>query len=158
MDENNHLPLYGIGPYVIGLITFITLIALGLSYFNCIPKYRLNPSVMTVLGVLLIILGAIFWISAVKNSDIQENIRQNSLVTTGIYAIVRHPIYAAFLYAITGVILIANNLTLIIFPIIYWIILTVTMRKTEEKWLLEQYGDDYLNYMKKVNGFIPKVI
>lgn len=113
---------------------------------------------MTISGIVLIILGAVFWLSAVLNSDIQENIKNNALVTTGIYGIVRHPIYAAFLYAITGIILIANNITLIFLPVIFWVVLTVVMRKTEEKWLIEKYGDDYLNYTKKVNGFILKVI
>ena len=83
--------------------------------------------------------------------------RNNHLVTTGIYGIVRHPIYAAFLYAITGLIFIANNLILIILPVIYWLILSLAMIKTEEKWLIDLYGDDYLNYSKKVNRFIPKV-
>jgi protein-S-isoprenylcysteine O-methyltransferase Ste14 len=111
-----------------------------------------------VIGVFLIILGAIFWISAVKKSDIDDNIRQNNLVTTGIYGYVRHPIYAAFLYAVTGVILILNNILLFVLPVIYWIILTIAMIKTEEKWLTDLYGKDYLDYSKKVNRFIPKVI
>ena len=50
----------------------------------------------------MIVIGAIFWISAIKKSDIDDNIRQNNLVTTGIYGYVRHPIYAAFLYISTG--------------------------------------------------------
>ena len=158
MSENNHLPLYGIGPYLMGSITLMTLLAIALSFLGYIPKYESNAILMTILGVVLIILGAAFWISAVLNSDIQSNIRKNRLVTTGIYSIVRHPIYAAFLYAITGIILISNNMLLYILPVIYWLILKETMKRTEEKWLIEVYSDDYLNYSRKVNGFIPKVI
>ena len=158
MSENNHLPLYGIGPFLMGSITLITIIAIALSFFRYIPEYTSNPVIMLILGVILIIAGAIFWISAVLNSDIQKNIRNNHLVTTGIYAIVRNPIYAAFLYAITGLILISNNLLLLVLPIIYWQIMAWTMKRTEEKWLIDLYGDDYLDYSKKVNRFIPKVI
>ena len=158
MSENNHLPLYGIGPYLMGSITLMTLLAIALSFLGYIPKYESNAILMTILGVVLIILGAAFWISAVLNSDIQSNIRKNRLVTTGIYSIVRHPIYAAFLYAITGIILISNNMLLYVLPVVYWLILKETMKRTEEKWLVEAYGDDYLNYSRKVNGFIPKVI
>jgi protein-S-isoprenylcysteine O-methyltransferase Ste14 len=32
------------------------------------------------------------------------------------------------------------------------------MIKTEEKWLTDLYGKDYLDYTKKVNRFIPKGI
>lgn len=42
MDENNHLPLYGIGPYVIGFISLIALTSIALSYFKLIPNYSLN--------------------------------------------------------------------------------------------------------------------
>lgn len=90
MSENNHLPLYGIGPYLMGSITLMTLLAIALSFLGYIPKYESNAILMTILGVVLIILGAAFWISAVLNSDIQSNIRKNRLVTTGIYSIVRH--------------------------------------------------------------------
>ena len=36
-----------------------------------------------------------------------------------------------------------------------WMILTVTLKRTEEKWLLDLYGQDYADYMKRVNRCIP---
>ena len=158
MEENNHLPVFGIGPYLIGLIAIISIFSIIFSFKNAIPNYPTNQIVMTVIGVILIACGLVFWSSAVLRSRIDNSIRNNQLITTGIYGIVRHPIYAAFLYAITGFIFIANNLTLLILPVIYWIILTLAMIKTEEKWLIELYGDDYLDYSKSVNRFIPKVM
>ena len=80
------------------------------------------------------------------------------LVTTGIYAYLRHPIYAAFFYIATGLILITQNIILFILPVIFWAFLTVAMIKTEEKWLIGKFGNDYIDYSKKVNRFIPKVI
>ena len=38
------------------------------------------------------------------------------------------------------------------------LIFILAMMETEEKWLINLYGNDYLNYSKKVNRFIPKVI
>jgi protein-S-isoprenylcysteine O-methyltransferase Ste14 len=160
MEDNNHLPEFGVGPLLIVPIVIATIVAILLSFLKIIPVYSINQInlILTVIGVFLIILGAIFWISAVKKSDIDDNIRQNNLVTTGIYGYVRHPIYSAFLYAVTGVILILNNILLFVLPVIYWIILTIAMIKTEEKWLTDLYGKDYLDYSKKVNRFIPKGI
>ena len=129
MEDNNHLPEFGVGPLLIVPIVIATIVAILLSFLKIIPV-----------------------------SDIDDNIRQNNLVTTGIYGYVRHPIYAAFLYAVTGLILISNNILLFILSVIYWIILTIAMIKTEEKWLTDLYGKDYLDYSKKVNRFIPKVI
>lgn len=158
MKENNHLPVFGIGPYLIGLIAAMSILSIFLSLNKAVPNYPSNMIIMVIIGLILIVFGAIFWASAVLKSRIDDSIRNNQLVTTGIYGIVRHTIYAAFLYAITGLIFIANNLILLILPLIYWLILSLAMIKTEEKWLIDLYSDDYLNYSKKVNRFIPKVI
>ncbi len=158
MKENNHLPVFGIGPYLIGLIAVISITAILLSLKGIIPNYPINQIIMAIIGVVLIICGVIFWSSAVLKSRIDDNIKNNQLVTTGIYGVVRHPIYAAFLYVIAGFIFMANNMILLILPIICWLILSLAMIKTEEKWLVDLYGDDYWDYSRKVNRFIPKVI
>ena len=157
MSENNHLPVFGVGPYLIGLIIIMTLLFFVLSFHNIIPVYKSNQIILSVLGFILIVIGIIFWLSANFNSRIDDGIRNNQLITTGIYSKVRHPIYAAFLYAVTGAILIFDNLFLLFLPVIFWLILTVVIKNTEEKWLIELYGDYYLIYSRKVNRFIPKV-
>jgi len=157
MSENNHLPVFGVGPYLIGLIIIMTLLFFVLSFYNIIPVYKSNQIILSVLGFILIVIGTIFWLSANFNSRIDDGIRNNQLITTGIYSKVRHPIYAAFLYAVTGAILIFDNLFLLFLPVIFWLILTVVIKNTEEKWLIEWYGDYYLIYSRKVNRFIPKV-
>ena len=148
-----HLPIFGVGPYLISSIAFITLFALALDYLKIIPPYCINP-----IKPIFVILGIVFWLLAVIKSRIDKSIRNNDLITTGIYGCVRHPIYAAFLYILTGMIVIYRNILLFILPLIFWAFLTITMKKTEEAWLINLYGDDYINYSKKVNGFIPKVI
>lgn len=157
MSENNHLPVFGVGPYLIGLIIIMSLLFFVLSFHNIIPVYKSNQIILSVLGFILIVIGTIFWLSANFNSRIDDGIRNNQLITTGIYSKVRHPIYAAFLYAVTGAILIFDNLFLLFLPVIFWLILTVVIKNTEEKWLIEWYGDYYLIYSRKVNRFIPKV-
>ena len=146
MSENNHLPVFGVGPYLIGMIILITILFFVLSFHNVIPVYKSNQIILSVLGFVLIVVGTIFWLSANVNSRIDDGIRNNQLITTGIYSKVRHPIYAAFLYAVTGAILIFDNLFLIFLPVIFWLILTVVIKNTEEKWLIEWYGDYYLIY------------
>ncbi|AMD17212.1 hypothetical protein TL18_03745 [Methanobrevibacter sp. YE315] len=156
----NHLPIFGVGPYLVLIIGIITIIFSISSYYHLIPVYKINElnMVFFILGVILISLGIVFWISAVLVSKISDEVENNKLVTTGIYAYVRHPIYAAFFYAATGLILISQNILLFILPVFFWAFLTVAMINTEEKWLIERYSDDYRDYSKKVNRFIPKVI
>jgi protein-S-isoprenylcysteine O-methyltransferase Ste14 len=159
MDEN-HLPVFGIGPYLILTIGIITITSSIYSYYHLIPVYRINElnMVFLILGTVLIILGIVFWISAVLISKILREVESNNLITTGIYAHVRHPVYAAFLYIAIGLILISQNILLFFLPVIFWAFLTVAMMRTEEKWLIDKYGKHYINYSKKVNRFIPRVI
>lgn len=159
MDEN-HLPVFGIGPYLVMTIGIITVSSLILSYYKIIPVYKIVELNMAflILGISLIIMGAIFWLLAVVKSKIDRQVENNNLVTTGIYAHVRHPIYAAFLYIASGMILISQNILLFVLPVIFWAFLTWAMKNTEEKWLTDLYGDDYLRYSEKVNRFIPRVI
>lgn len=34
-------------------------------------------------------------------------------------------------------------------------VLTVVLKRTEERWLLEKFGDEYACYCKRVNRIIP---
>lgn len=155
-----HLPIFGVGPYLIFSIALITLLTLALNYLKIIPTYTTNTikPIFIIVGIILIINGIVFWLLAVIKSRIGKSVRSNDLITTGIYGYVRHPIYATFLYIFTGIIVVYGNILLFILPLIFWTLLTITMKKTEETWLIDLYGDDYINYSKKVNRFIPKVI
>ncbi len=77
------------------------------------------------------------WIQGALKSKIDDSIKKNVLVVTGIYAYTRNPLYTAFISIFTGVLFIMNNLYLLILPFIYWAMLTVLMINTEEKWLLK---------------------
>lgn len=67
----------------------------------------------------------------------------------------RNPIYTAFMFFCTGALFISGNIFFLPLFFFYWILMTVLMKNTEEKWLLELYGIEYANYCKKVNRCIP---
>ena len=155
--ENKHLPLMGVGPIYVIIITLITFISIILTKLNIILKIEFKQLniLFIIIGIILIIAGIYMWISTNFISKLDDNIKQNKLVTDGIYAYVRNPIYSAFLFICTGIILIENNLYLLILPILYWIFLTILMKKTEEKWLTNLYGNQYIKYCKKTNRCLP---
>ena len=95
------------------------------------------------MGVLLIVMGAVLWILALFREKIDDRIINNHLVTDCVYALVRNPIYSAFLSVCTGTLMIYGNLWLLILPVLYWLFLTVLMKCTEEKWLKNLYGAEY---------------
>ncbi|GAB4398903.1 MAG: protein-S-isoprenylcysteine O-methyltransferase [Anaerolineales bacterium] len=79
-----------------------------------------------------------------------------ALVTEGPYTRIRHPIYLAFLLMQIAVLFLTSN-WFIGFCGIAIIISVIAIRvPEEEKLLIEQFGNDYLNYKKNTGALLPK--
>ena len=157
MKNKNHLPMYGIGPIYVGVSIALTVIAviLGQQKFaeaGIIPVMKI-PSL--IIGIFLIIFGAYLWCSALFRAKIDDGIMKNKLVTTGVYGIVRNPIYSAFMFFCTGALFVSGNVFFYPLFFFYWGFMTVLMINTEENWLEKVYGEEYIEYKRKVNRCIP---
>lgn len=155
--EGQKLPLFGVGPYMVwgmGLATVLGIILIGYVLKVGYLDYPWTVC-FKIFGLLLIITGIIVWFIGAARSDMDDHIENNKLKTDGIYAWVRNPMYSGWWIAITGITFLWHNLWMLILPIINWIIMTITLINTEEKWLLELYGDEYAAYKKRVNRCIP---
>ena len=157
MKEKSHLPLLGVGPVIIAfqvLITAIGIIASCRGYFDA-GKIELLNIPLKIVGIGLVLFGFSLNYSAKHKSKLFEMVAENKLITTGVYSIVRNPVYSAVLLACTGAVCIFDNLILLFIPIICWIYMTIFLKLTEEKWLADLYGQEYIEYCKKVNRCIP---
>ncbi len=157
MSKKNHLPLYGVGPVIVYgqfLFTATAIILTGVLDLK-LPVINGLDIVFKITGILLIAFGLYLDLSAKLKSNIFKNVEDNKLITDGVYSIVRNPVYSGALLACTGAILIANNLILLIVPVICWMYMSVFLIKTEEKWLRELYGEEYVLYCNRVNRCIP---
>lgn len=157
MKKKEHLPLYGVGPVIGGFQILVTVVGIVLSclgYFD-FGNIKVLDIPLKIIGVVLIIFGVYLYLSANFQSRVFDNITENKLVTTGVYSIVRNPIYSAFLLACTGAVCIANNVVLFVIPVLCWAFMTIVLKLSEEKWLKNLYGDEYAKYCKRVNRCIP---
>lgn len=157
MKENKHLSVLGVGPLYVISILILTIIALILNQLNVVYKIKVLNKFLIILAIISILIAISLWVSAVLFSKVKTKIKENTLVTTGVYSIVRNPIYSAFLFLFTGILLFTRNLYLLIFPLIFWIYLTYLLKETEEKWLKDKFKEEYQKYMKKVNRIIPNI-
>ena len=48
-----------------------------------------------------------------------------------------------------------HNWLLVPMILVDWLIMTIVLKNTEEKWLLDLYGKEYAKYKKQVNRCIP---
>ena len=158
ITSKSHLPVMGVGPIYVGSVVLLTVLAIFADR-TIIHSSRFMPSSLTILtiilGLILITLGLIIYILALK-IKITKSIIQKTLVTHGVYSVVRNPIYSAWLFICTGsLFLIGSFLLAPPLFLFFWFSLTLLMKHTEEKWLAKLYGKTYLDYCKKVNRCLP---
>lgn len=155
--KKDHLPILGVGPLYVITIILMTIISIILSTTRFIPVITCTNMrwIFVLIGILCFIIGITLWLKAVIIDRLDTHIIKNELVTTGVYAYVRNPVYSAFMFVCTGVLVIYGNLVLLVLPIIYWGFMTVLMKSTEEKWLENLYGKEYIQYRQRVNRCIP---
>ena len=158
-ENQEHLPVMGVGPVCIAIMIAFTAAGIALVKFNMLTSGDVGGGVIAVLfvivGILCIAGGIILWYAAVFSAKIDITIKSNRLETGGVYAIVRNPIYSAFLFICIGALLFCRNWYVLILPPLFWAYLTVFMKLTEEKWLSERFGEEYKAYSKRVNRLIP---
>lgn len=157
MKDRVHLPVFGVGPLcvypmILLLIAGIILRRHGYLDSGAVPGLRVP---FAAAGAALICFGVYLWAQSVIVGKVADEIIRNHLVTTGVYSRVRNPIYSGIAIALTGVSLFFYNLWFLLYPPVFWLNITLLMKATEEKWLLELYGDRYRDYCRRVNRCIP---
>ena len=159
VKEGQKLPPFGIGPYLIYSMVFLSILCIVLfAYvFQIGTVTGASAWVFRIIGVILVLLGSFIWYKGALGSDMDKNISENRLCTTGIYAWVRNPMYSGIWIALSGVGFIWHNLFLLPLILIDWLFITIVLKNTEEKWLLKLYGREYSEYKKSVNRCIPWV-
>jgi protein-S-isoprenylcysteine O-methyltransferase Ste14 len=81
----------------------------------------------------------------------------DKLNTTGIYSLVRHPLYAGNFFMWLGLGLLSQNVWFILaFVFMYWVYYERIMF-AEEQFLRQKFGDEYLNWAKQTPAFIPRL-
>lgn len=153
-NERKHLSVFGIGPVYGTLVIGLTIAGVFLKELPILKSGTVDTLFIpfVIIGTLFIMTAAAVFIKA--QLDISDNIEKNHLVTTGIYAHCRNPLYTAVMYACIGADFVFCNLWLLILPFVYWLLMTVLVRATEEKWLAALYGEEYVEYCKRVNRCI----
>jgi protein-S-isoprenylcysteine O-methyltransferase Ste14 len=80
---------------------------------------------------------------------------RTALVTTGPFAVVRNPIFAAMLPASLGLALLVPNIAALVGFGALVLALQIQVRLVEEPYLLRQHGEAYRDYAARVGRFVP---
>jgi protein-S-isoprenylcysteine O-methyltransferase Ste14 len=146
-----------------GIYRFFSIESILVLILLCAPVWFERPLAWNQLMSWIVLLGSIplpiYGFNALRttgkpNGQIEST---TTLVTSGIYRYIRHPLYASLVLLGTGVFLKdIMPLTAACALVNVWAI--VATAKTEEQEMLKKFGEDYARYMDKTKMFIPYVI
>ena len=81
---------------------------------------------------------------------------EQRLVTSGPYARVRHPVYTSHIVFNLGMVFVASNRILLLI----WALgipFTYQRMSSEEKMMIEEFGEEYVEYMKHTGRLFPRI-
>jgi protein-S-isoprenylcysteine O-methyltransferase Ste14 len=155
----------GRGPREFALLA-VSLTGLGIvpciylaAHFPRFADYPLIPA-LTYLGIAVEILC--LWLFYRSHRDLGHNwsvsldLRErHTLVTTGIYGLVRHPMYAGFWLMALGQALLLPNWVAGPAGLVGFGILFFGRVSREEAMMIAAFGDDYRTYMRRTSRVVP---
>jgi protein-S-isoprenylcysteine O-methyltransferase Ste14 len=118
------------------------------------PLNRIDPDWIRRLGIVILACGLAMVIWGVRSlgrnlTPSVEPLPMSTLITTGAYARVRHPIYTGAVLLLAGYTLAWSNWTLALLLGLVARLYFDAKAKAEERWLLERYPS-YRSYMRHV--------
>jgi protein-S-isoprenylcysteine O-methyltransferase Ste14 len=147
---------------LLGVIGFLSMIAFVINP-NWLTWANLSfPIWLRWAGVGIALIGFVLlqWAQVTLGkswSDTPRMMKEQLLITNGPYQFIRHPIYTAFILILGSTLLISANW----FIGLSWLSMTVIELTSrigfEENIMLEYFGDQYREYMKKTGRLLPRV-
>ncbi|ALP52289.1 isoprenylcysteine carboxyl methyltransferase [Candidatus Tenderia electrophaga] len=139
-----------------------------LARFSGLDRYNLNANLWSsliglgetgmlismLLGYALLFVGIGIFIQGWR--ELYRAHRQSRLATTGLYGLVRHPQYTGLFVGLfgEGVVHWPTLFSVGLFPVI--VLVYGLLARSEEKRMVERFGDEYRAYRRRVPMFFPR--
>jgi len=132
------------------------LAATVVAHFIAYPRFVINSLPLFAgfaIGGSLVLLGVWLYVTALK--ALRVGFRRGTLVTEGLYSVVRHPIYSAWIFLIIpGFALTFRSWIVLITPVVAYVAMCITL-PLEERELDERYGAEYKSYRRETGAVWP---
>ena len=138
---------------------FLTLMALSIFSHFYIPLGKLFYYPVTYIGYLPLVSGITLnlWtdrLFKVNDTTVKPHLDPNVLIKSGPFKVSRHPMYLGMALVLLGVAVIHGTIISFIYPIIFTVLMEILFIPVEESNLMRLFGQEYLDYMKKVRKWV----
>ena len=146
-------------PRVVPPVYFLGCIVGMVLLDRSIPILRLLEGTPRWAGILPLALGLTLNVTSaalfqIKGTPLVPGTEATLLVRSGAFRYTRNPMYLGFSLMLLGIALILGSLSpLLVPPLFVWIIQALFIQK-EEKWMKEQFGEEYLSYRRETRRWL----
>lgn len=142
-------------PPLIFLCVLVSAFLLNMAY----PLHIMSSPLRIILAAICIAYAALSGLLAFTNfkkagTNVDVRKPATRMVTTGIYAYTRNPMYVALTLLLAGLSFYLNSLWLLILTPVFAVIIQEGVIKREEAYLEMKFGDEYTNYKKRVRRWL----
>jgi protein-S-isoprenylcysteine O-methyltransferase Ste14 len=114
------------------------------------------------IGVILIIIGMVIRINSILTlkqhfTYTVTRLENHALIETGLYKNIRHPGYLGQLIIFLGTAISLSNWLSVVFMMIPVGIGFIYRIRVEERFMIKQMGQEYVDYQKRTKRLIPKI-
>lgn len=158
---SKHAPVLEILPGTVFVLTFcFALTLVVIEYLGSIRLLYQLPMFVQLVGFLIGITGiAIIVISQFQMGNSWrigvDQKESTPLITHGLYATSRNPIYFGLLIFWVGLSISFPHLLLWISAAICWVCIELIVRNIEEPYLIRKHGDVFQDYVSQTNRYLP---
>ncbi len=157
VDGNVLMTIIRIGGLILWLSPFIYLLNPAWMSWS---KIGLPSQVRWMgVGIGILCVGGIYWLFRSIGSGITPTSatrKQHTLVTSGPYRWIRHPLYTIGSSMFVSFGMMADNWFIAALGMLTFILMAIRTPK-EEANLIEKFGDEYREYIKRTGRFLPKL-
>ena len=145
----------GVGPKW-ALPTTVYFVAAVIAHLTAYPRFVISPfsaATCAIVGASLVTMGACMYAAAWVS--LRRGFWTGTLVTDGLYSVMRHPLYASSIFFILpGVALALRSWLLLPMPVVAYVAFRICL-PAEDDDLHKKYGDGFTRYKNTTNALFP---
>lgn len=158
---------FGIFSFLLYIVLWVSCAILIFLNGNLFLQSRIfKPNIaVSAIGIIIFCFGMLLQILGFKTlgikavfgiSEILPKKQKGTLIVKGPFLLVRHPLYLGQLLLLIGALLLTFELSLFVLlavvTVLVWPITTL-----EERELIDRFGEEYINYQKRVPRILPRI-